>query len=100
MSDRDRLTSILRDAAEEAIDNGLPVLTYEGYADAVITAGWRPPPRVIIDPAELADLPQGTVILDALGVPRQLTANLWVGPATKAMAVQLPLPAAILNTPA
>ena len=34
MGAREELTSILRDAAEAAIAGGLPVLTYEGYADA------------------------------------------------------------------
>jgi len=33
-------------------------------ARAVINAGWRPPVRVITDPAELDALPDGTVILD------------------------------------
>ena len=46
MGAREELTSILRDAAEAAIAGGLPVLTYEGYADAAVMAGWRPPPRV------------------------------------------------------
>src|SRR6478609_4496644 len=73
MSARDELAAILREAAEGAISSGLPVLTHEGYADAVVAAGWRSPPKVIIDPAELAELADGTVILDALGVPRQLT---------------------------
>ncbi len=76
MGAREELTSILRDAAEAAIAGGLPVLTYEGYADAAVIAGWRPPPRVITDPAGLGDVPDGSVILDALGVPRQLTGHL------------------------
>jgi len=72
MGAREELTSILRDAAEAAIAGGHPVLTYEGYADAAVRAGWRPPRRVITDPAELGGVPDGTVVLDALGVPRQL----------------------------
>ena len=34
---------------------------------------------MITDPAELHNLPDRTAILDALGVPRQLIDNLWVG---------------------
>jgi len=44
MGAREELTSIMRDAAEAAIAGGLPVLTYEGYADAAVIAGWRPRP--------------------------------------------------------
>jgi hypothetical protein len=77
---------------------GLPVLTYEGYADAAIAAGWRPPPRVITDPAELADLPDGTTILDALGVPRQLTGIQWIDTSSGELPpLQVPLPATVLH---
>lgn len=100
MGARDELASILRDAADAAIAAGVPVLTYDGYADAAITAGWRPPCRVITDPAELDDLPDGSVILDALGVPRKLTDNLWVGTSSGALpAQQVPLPATVLHIP-
>ena len=53
MSAQKELPSTLRNAAEAAIAGGLPVLTYQGYADAAIMDGLRPPPRAIIDPAEL-----------------------------------------------
>ena len=66
MSAQKELTSTLRNAAEAAIAGGLPVLTHQGYADAAIMAGWCPPPRAIIDPAELSDVTIGTVILDAI----------------------------------
>lgn len=100
MGVRDELASILRVAADEAIAAGLPVLTYEGYADAVIAAGWRPPPIVITDPAELDRLPDGTAIVDALGVPRQLIGDLWVGTASGSLAAQqVPLPAPVLHAP-
>jgi hypothetical protein len=94
------LVSILRAAADEAIAAGPPVLTYEGYADAVIAAGWRPPPRVITDPAELDGLPDGTAIVDALGVPRQLIDNVWVGTVSGSLAAQqVQLPAPVLHAP-
>jgi hypothetical protein len=97
MGARDELASILRDAADAAIAAGLPVLTYEGYADSAITAGWRPAPTVITDPAELDDLPDRTVILDAVGVPLQLIDNRWVGTVSgPAAAQQVPLPATVL----
>ncbi len=100
MSAREELTSILRDAAEQAIASGHPVLTYEGYADAVVLAGWRPPPRVITDPAGLGDVPDGTVMLDALGVPRQLAGHLWVGTSGGSLpAQQVPLPGTVLHIP-
>jgi hypothetical protein len=100
MSAQDELAAILREAAEVAIAAGLPVLTHEGYADAAIAAGWRPPPGVVTDPAELADLPDGTVILDALGAPRQLTGNRWAGTSSGALPpLQVPLPATVLHVP-
>jgi hypothetical protein len=100
MGAREELTSILRDAAEAAIAGGHPVLTYEGYADAAVVAGWRPPPREIIDPAELEALPGGTVVLDALGVPRQLAGHLWVGTSGGSLpAQQVPLPGTVLHIP-
>ncbi len=100
MGAREELTSILRDAAEAAIAGGLPVLTYEGYADAAVMAGWRPPPRVITDPAGLGDVPDGSVILDALGVPRQLTGSLWVGTTGGSLPPQqVPLPGIVLHIP-
>lgn len=77
---------------------GLPVLTYEGYADAAIAARWRPPPLVITDPAELAELADGTVILDAFGVARQLTGDRWVDTSSGALPpLQVPLPAIVLH---
>ena len=52
MNARDEFAAILREAADAVIAAGLPVLTYEGYADAALASGWRPPRRVITDPAE------------------------------------------------
>jgi len=100
MNARDELVAILRDAADAVIAAGLPVLTYEGYADAVLAAGWRPPPRVIVDPAGLGAAPDGTTILDALGVPRQLTGNGWIGTSSAGLPpLQAPLPAAVQHVP-
>jgi hypothetical protein len=98
MNARDALASVLRDAADAAIDAGLPVLTYDGYADAVIAGGWRPPARVLIDPADLDGLPAGSVIVDALDVARQLIDNSWQGTTSGALAAQqVPLPAALIH---
>jgi alpha-beta hydrolase superfamily lysophospholipase len=77
MGAREELAAILRDAAEKAVAAGLPVLTFDGYADAVVAAGWRPAPTLLTDPAELDDLPAGTVILDAMSRPMQLCDNRW-----------------------
>jgi hypothetical protein len=101
MDARSELASVLRGAADAAIAAGVPVLTHDGNAEAAIAAGWRPPPKVIIDPAELDDLPEDTAILDALGVSRQLHDNLWAGAASGSLtAEQVPLPATVLHTPA
>ena len=55
---------------------------------------------MITDPAELHNLPDRTAILDALGVPRQLIDNLWVGTTSGSLtAEQLPLPATVLHIP-
>ena len=100
MNARDELAAILREAADAVIAAGLPVLTYEGYADAALAAGWRPPPRVIVDPAGLGAAPDGTTILDALGVPRQLIGDRWVGTSSGAVPpLQVPLPATVLHVP-
>src|SRR4029079_18426011 len=110
MGAREELTSILRDAAEAAIAGGHPVLTYEGYADAAVRAGWRAPRRGVTDPAELGGgtertggtggVPDGTVVLDARGVPRQLAGHLWVGTSGGSLpAQQVPLPGTVLHIP-
>jgi hypothetical protein len=97
---RAELAAVLRDAAEAAIAEGLPVLTYQGYADAAIAAGWRAAPRAIIDPAGLAELPDGSVVLDALGAPRQLIDSRWAGTSSGAVPPQqVPLPATVLHIP-
>ncbi len=75
MDARSELASVLRDAADAAIAAGVPVLTHDGYAEAVIAAGWRPPPKVIIDPAELDNLPEDTAMRHpvAVGLTDKLT---------------------------
>ena len=100
MDARSELASILRGAADAAVDAGLPVLTHEGYADAAIAAGWRPPSKTIVDPAELDNLSEGTAILDALGASRQLHDNRWAGGVSGSLtAEQVPLPATVLHIP-
>jgi hypothetical protein len=48
----------------------------------------------------LADAPDGTTILDALGVPRQLTGNGWIGTSSAGLPpLQAPLPAAVQHVP-
>jgi hypothetical protein len=52
------------------------------------------------DPSELADVPDGTAILDALGVLRQLTGDGWAGTSSGALpSPQVPLPATVLHVP-
>lgn len=99
MTARDRLASVLREAAEHAVEAGLPVLTFEGYADAVIAAGWRPPQRIVTDPGELAELAEGSVVLDALGVVRMLTDGKWIaqGGGDSVLSPAMSLPAGILH---
>jgi hypothetical protein len=100
MGSRDELALILRDAADAAVAAGLPVLTYDGYADAAIAAGWRPAATLITDPAELDGLPDRSVILDALGRPMQRSDNRWLGTASApSEAQQVPLPATVLHLP-
>jgi|GEM_PF-2148631 hypothetical protein len=49
-------------------------------------------------PAELADVPAGSVVPDALGVLRQLIDGEWVATTTAAVAYPaLPLPAMIIK---
>lgn len=55
MSDRDTLAEALK-------RTHLPNVYRELVA--VIMAGWRPPPRVITDPAELHALPVGSIVFD------------------------------------
>ncbi len=100
MDARSELASVLRGAADAAIAAGLPVLTHDGYAGAAIAAGWRPPPELITDPAELDNQPEGTAILDALGVSRPLHDNLWAGAGSGSLtAERVPLPATALHIP-
>ena len=100
MGAQDELAAILRDAADAAVGAGLPVLTFDGYAEAAVAAGWRPAPTLITDPAELDGLPAGTVILDALGQPRQQCDNRWATTASApAESQQVPLPATVLHIP-
>ena len=99
-SARDELAAILREAAEGAISSGLPVLTHEGYADAVVAAGWRFTAQGHHRPGRTCRTADGTVILDALGVPRQLTGNRWVGTSSgPLLPLQVPLPATVLHVP-
>ncbi len=99
MTARDQLVEVLRGAADRAVEAGLPVLTFEGYADAVIAAGWRPPSRILTDPAELASVPDGSVLLDGRGVVRMLTDGAWVaqGVGDAVLESALALPARILH---
>lgn len=100
MTARDQLASVLRDAAEHAVEAGLPVLTFEGYADAVIAAGWRPPATLLTDPAELTGISEGSVLLDGRGVVRLLTDGAWVaqGVGDAVLPPALSLPARILHS--
>jgi len=95
---RAALASVLQVTANTARSAGLSPTSHEAYADAVIAAGWRPPPAVITDPAELDDLPEGAVIVDALHAPRQLIGGRWAAPDVQALSAhQVPLPAVALD---
>ena len=55
---------------------------------------------MITDPAGLAEVPDGTVVLDALGVPRAVAGRLWVGTSDGSLpAQQVPLPGTVLHIP-
>jgi len=71
------------------------------YDEAAVEERYGVPPTLITDPAELDNAPEGTAILDALGVSRQLHDNLWAGAVSGSLtAEQVPLPATVLHTPA
>ena len=77
----------------------LPRWRYRQILDS-LAAGWRPAPTLVTDPAELDDLPAGTVILDAMGRPMQLSDNRWVTAASAPSETkQVPLPATVLPIP-
>lgn len=80
--------------------------TEDAIADAVISAGWRPPARVVTTVGELDALPRGTVIRDALSVQECLGewlsphAPLWAGTAGDMhTSGNLHLPATVLWEP-
>lgn len=54
-SDRDTLTNLIAENMDCPSCNGIS-------ADALIRAGWRPPARVVTDPAEMDTWPLGTVV--------------------------------------
>lgn len=64
MSDRDQLAAILRDHAMPGGEADFPPGEYECCAEAIVHAGWRPPPRRIEDHAGLEALPAGTIIIE------------------------------------
>ncbi len=97
---RDELVSVLRTSANAAAAAGLPAPSHESYADAVLEAGWRPPPSMITDPGRLDALAEGAAIVDALGVPRQLVQGQWVAPSAESLSTQqVPLPAEVTIDP-
>jgi len=74
--------------AREVIDSrtwNAPALVAVALVDAVLATGWRPPARVITDPAELDALPYMCVVL-AYGVAHQSVPSelvdlpLWLKP--------------------
>ncbi|WP_067505058.1 hypothetical protein [Nocardia puris] len=58
----DRLTVTIADLSREPGESGDGATTREAAA-SILAAGWRPPARVIADPADLDALPLGSVIL-------------------------------------
>lgn len=60
----DLLTVTIVDAEREPGESG-DGATIREVAAAILSEGWRPPARVITDPAELDTLPVGSVVLDA-----------------------------------
>ncbi|WP_280499375.1 hypothetical protein [Nocardia cyriacigeorgica] len=59
---RDQLAAIIRAPRGHTNEAGG---LHAAIADAILAAGWRPPARVITDPDEAEELPDGTVILVA-----------------------------------
>lgn len=95
---RDALAAVLQLATDTAAVAGRPVPTADQYADAVIEAGWRPPPPMITDPAGLDVLPAEAVIRDALGVLRHRSDRRWSAPTGGSVpSEQVPLPATVLD---
>ena len=66
MSARDELAQLLADDWNPDRD---PILTamFRDYAESILTAGWRPPARIIETAEELDALPNEAVIRDANG---------------------------------
>lgn len=95
---RDALAAVLQVVTDMAAVAGRPVPSASQYADAVMEAGWRPPARMITDPAGLDVLPAGAVVRDALGVVRHRLGDHWAVPAGRSVPnEQVPLPATVLE---
>ncbi|MGI5223024.1 hypothetical protein [Nocardia sp. CA-290969] len=77
----------------------------DSYAVAILAAGWRPPTRVITDPAELDALPAGSVVMDSPypegDVYRRTSDGAWEEPGFDATCTSrsLSLPVVVLHTP-
>ncbi|MFE7799046.1 hypothetical protein [Nocardia sp. NPDC057440] len=75
MSDRDQLAALIDEHSFQAPSYS------EDAAEAVLAAGWRPPPRVIETAEDLASLPAGSILVDFEGDAWQLMSGGWRCPA-------------------
>lgn len=75
MTDRDQLADLVSRTYNACIDRRPIRDPYAAIADAVVNAGWRPPARVITDPADLDALPDLSIVV----IPNGLAVQRWTG---------------------
>lgn len=76
MSDRDTLAGLI-DSAPDEWARLEPEVLDALIADRIVSAGWRPPARVITDPAELDQLVFPAIIREIPADPTEFFPQIW-----------------------
>ena len=82
-------------------DSAGPVIGFDeqSMGPELIRLGWRPPSRVVTDPAGLDELADASVVVDATGTVQQRLPDGWATPGDsgRVMSEAVPLPATVLS---